>query len=77
MRSLTTVDVNFYNRQEAAQYLGISLGTLRHLVNERLIGYGRVSERVRFTKRQLDEYLASNEVPAQRRSGASRRGRSA
>lgn len=48
--------------QAAADYLGVSVGTLRRLRHRRSIGYTIIGRRPRYTVANIEEYLIANEV---------------
>jgi excisionase family DNA binding protein len=49
---------------EAAEYLGISAGTLRNWISMRRIEYVKVGRLTRITQAALDRYVAANTVRA-------------
>jgi excisionase family DNA binding protein len=53
---------NLLNPEEAAEYLGVTLRTIRHLVAGRRIPYCHVAKYVRFRRTDLDKMIESNMV---------------
>jgi len=51
--------------EDAAIYLQIKPGTLRHWVHEGRIEYVRIGKFARFTREALDRYIASQTVSLQ------------
>lgn len=49
---------------EAAAYLQIAVGTLKHWVADRRIEHIKVGRMTRFTKEMLDRYIAAQTVGA-------------
>ena len=47
---------------EAAQYLGVSLGTLRNWTSMRRVEFVKVGRLTRFTQSALDRYISSHTV---------------
>jgi len=48
--------------QQAAEYLGLSVGTMYQWRSQRRIPYIKVGWRVKFKKEQLDQWLAERTV---------------
>jgi excisionase family DNA binding protein len=53
--------------EEAAEYLGCTTDTLKVWTSKRRVPFVRVGRLVRFRKRDLDEWLDQNLVPAETR----------
>ena len=53
--------------EEAAEYLGTTPDTLRVWVSKRRVPFVRVGRLVRFRKKDLDQWLEKNFVPAEAR----------
>ena len=65
MSSDTATPKRFYNPDEAAMLLGLTSATLKRLRLSKQISHFRPSPRcIRFTKEQLDNYLAQSEQRA-------------
>lgn len=57
-----------FTLRQAADYLKISVRSLRELCQQRRIDYSQVTRRKRhFTRQQLEDYLAEVTVPARKR----------
>ncbi len=56
-------DDPLYTREEAAQYLNVTLRFVTRCVQERRISYVRVGRMVRIPESALAEYLSANSVP--------------
>ena len=52
-----------YTREEAAEFLNVTLRFVTRCVQERRIRYVRVGRMVRIPESALAEYLSSNSVP--------------
>jgi len=59
----TTVTSPLMNAKEAADYLTVADRTLRRYVAEGRLPYYRVGRELRFTKRDLDRYIATLRQP--------------
>ena len=53
-----------WSNDQAAAYLGCTPDTLRVWVSKRKVPFVKVGRLTRFLKRDLDEYLEHNRVPA-------------
>ena len=65
MRSPTHPDSTWSNDQ-AASYLGCTPDTLRVWVSKRRVPHVKVGRLTRFLKKDLDDFLEQNRVPAER-----------
>jgi excisionase family DNA binding protein len=54
------LDSDLMTAAEAAMYLRISLGTLRHWVCRRKIQFIKIGRTVRFRKAHLDRFISEN-----------------
>jgi excisionase family DNA binding protein len=63
-------DETLFTRQEAAEYLNVTLRFVTRCVQERRIRYVRVGRMVRIPATALDEYVSSNTVPSLDRRNA-------
>ncbi len=52
------------NYEEAAEYLGIKLNTLRNLVCRRAVPFVKIGTRTYFTKPKLDAWIEEKSVEA-------------
>ena len=55
-----------WGNDEAARYLGCTPDTLRVWVSKRMVPHIKVRRLTRFLKRDLDEFLEQNRIPAER-----------
>lgn len=53
---------NLMNIQQAAEYLGLSVGTLYQWRCQRKVPYIKVGRKLKFKKDQLDQWLAARTV---------------
>ena len=53
---------NLISIQQAAEYLGITVGTIYQWRSQHKIPYIKVGRRVKFKKEQLDQWLAERTV---------------
>ncbi len=53
------VDGRYY-MDAAAQYLGVSKGTLYNYTSRQMIGFSRLGKTIVFTKKQLDDFIAAH-----------------
>lgn len=51
----------WFNSDEAAAYLGLSVGALRNMIYEKDIPVYRLKKRLRFKKEELDKILIKDE----------------
>ena len=56
-----------WSNDEAAAYLGCTPDTLRIWTSKRRVPFVKIGRLTRFRKRDLDEYIQANVVPAQAR----------
>jgi len=49
-----------WNKQDAADYLGIAVNTLNHWICDRKIPYVKIGSLVRFRKTDLDRFIVRN-----------------
>jgi excisionase family DNA binding protein len=52
------MDSPFYTYDQAAAYLQMSRRHLERLVQDQAIGFAKLGRSVRFTRQQLDDYVA-------------------
>ncbi len=53
---------NLMNVQQAAEYLGLSVGTMYQWRSQHKVPYIKVGRKVKFKKDQLDQWLADRTV---------------
>lgn len=53
---------NLMNIQQAAEYLGLSVGTMYQWRSQHKVPYIKVGHKVKFKKGQLDQWLAERTV---------------
>jgi len=59
------VRTGLFTVEEAAQYLGVSPGTLRNWLSMKRIEYVKVGRLTRISQAALDRYIAANTVHAE------------
>lgn len=62
MESETKVSANLMDVQQAANYLGLSVGTIYQWRCQHKIPYIKVGRKLKFKKDQLDQWLADRTV---------------
>ena len=59
-RSMEATPSGLWNKQQAANYLGIAVNTLNHWICDRRIPFIKMGSLVKFRKADLDRFIARN-----------------